>query len=215
MKTLIVGSGIRQVKMFDYPITAIDISQEYLDKAKEYRPENIYVKANVEDMPFEDNTFDKVFFTHVLEHVDNPIKAVSEIYRVLREGGVLYCDVPSKEMEVFLCKHNDVFCRDICHGFHKTQWDKKDLFKILNKFYVLEIKENNGSNILFWYLWGNFIKIFKAEDDFYIEECGQIHCVKYDRLARQLSRCFWIIDKLFSRLIFRSIAYEYKSVAVK
>jgi len=61
MKTLIVGSGIRQVKMFDYPITAIDISQEYLDKAKEYRPENIYVKANVEDMPFEDNTLIKLF----------------------------------------------------------------------------------------------------------------------------------------------------------
>jgi ubiquinone/menaquinone biosynthesis C-methylase UbiE len=212
MKTLIIGSGIRQVKKFNYPITAIDISQEYLDKAKEFRPRNKYIKANVEKMPFKNNTFNKVYFTHVLEHVDNPIKAIDEIYRILEDGGILYCNIPSKEMEVFLCKHNDVFCRDVCNDFHKTQWNKEDLSRILRKFSMVKIKENKGKNIMFWYLWGRYIKIFSSKEKFYIEECGQIHCVKYDKLTRQLSRCFWIIDKIIN---FKNITYEYKSVAIK
>ncbi len=45
------------------------------------------VKMDVHEIPFDDNTFDVVFCNHVMEHVDNDIKAMSEIYRVLKPGG--------------------------------------------------------------------------------------------------------------------------------
>ena len=45
------------------------------------------VKMDVHDIPFEDNTFDVVFCNHVMEHVEDDIKAMSEIYRVLKKGG--------------------------------------------------------------------------------------------------------------------------------
>ncbi|HEY9116965.1 MAG TPA: methyltransferase domain-containing protein [Roseivirga sp.] len=45
------------------------------------------VKMDVHDIPFEDNTFDVVFCNHVMEHVDDDIKAMSEIHRVLKPGG--------------------------------------------------------------------------------------------------------------------------------
>lgn len=45
------------------------------------------VKMDVHQIPFDDNTFDVVFCNHVMEHVDDDIKAMSEIHRVLKPGG--------------------------------------------------------------------------------------------------------------------------------
>ena len=45
------------------------------------------VKMNIENIQFGDNYFDVVFCNHVLEHVDDDIKAMRELYRVLKPGG--------------------------------------------------------------------------------------------------------------------------------
>lgn len=45
------------------------------------------VKMDVHDIPFEDQTFDVVFCNHVMEHVTDDIKAMSEINRVLKTEG--------------------------------------------------------------------------------------------------------------------------------
>ena len=45
------------------------------------------VKMDVHDIPFDENTFDVVFCNHVMEHVEDDIKAMSEINRVLKPHG--------------------------------------------------------------------------------------------------------------------------------
>jgi len=45
------------------------------------------VKMDVHNIPFEDNRFDNVFCNHVMEHVESDLKAMQEIYRVLKPGG--------------------------------------------------------------------------------------------------------------------------------
>ncbi|RDB05537.1 class I SAM-dependent methyltransferase [Runella aurantiaca] len=45
------------------------------------------VKMDIHQIPFEANTFDVAFCNHVMEHVDDDIKAMSELYRVLKPGG--------------------------------------------------------------------------------------------------------------------------------
>ena len=52
------------------------------------------VKCDIQDMPFEDNTFDVIFCNHVLEHVDDDKKAMSELYRVMKPGGFGIFQVP-------------------------------------------------------------------------------------------------------------------------
>lgn len=45
------------------------------------------VKMDIHQIPFEANTFDVAFCNHVMEHVDDDIKAMSELLRVLKPGG--------------------------------------------------------------------------------------------------------------------------------
>jgi SAM-dependent methyltransferase len=52
------------------------------------------VKMDIHQIPFNDNTFDVVLCNHVLEHVADDIKAMSEINRVLKKGGFAIMQVP-------------------------------------------------------------------------------------------------------------------------
>ena len=52
------------------------------------------VKADICDLPFNDNVFDVVFCNHVLEHIKDDTKAMSELYRVLKPGGLGIFQIP-------------------------------------------------------------------------------------------------------------------------
>ena len=52
------------------------------------------VKADICDLPFEDNTYDFIICNHVLEHIPDDTKAMQEIYRVLAPGGSAILQVP-------------------------------------------------------------------------------------------------------------------------
>ena len=52
------------------------------------------VKMDVHAIPFEDNTFDIAICNHVMEHVDDDIKAMSEIHRVLKPDGWAIIQIP-------------------------------------------------------------------------------------------------------------------------
>ncbi|WP_282786906.1 class I SAM-dependent methyltransferase [Flavobacterium croceum] len=45
------------------------------------------VKADICNLPFQDNEFDIIFCNHVLEHIPNDTKAMQELYRVMKTGG--------------------------------------------------------------------------------------------------------------------------------
>ena len=52
------------------------------------------VKADICDLPFDDNTYDIIFCNHVLEHIPNDEKAMLELYRVLKPGGMAILQIP-------------------------------------------------------------------------------------------------------------------------
>lgn len=52
------------------------------------------VKCDIQNMPFEDNTYDVIFCNHVLEHVEDDKKAMHELYRVMKPGGFGIFQVP-------------------------------------------------------------------------------------------------------------------------
>jgi 2-polyprenyl-3-methyl-5-hydroxy-6-metoxy-1,4-benzoquinol methylase len=46
---------------------------------------------------FRDGSFDFVVMNHVLEHVANPVKAIREVFRICRRGGIVILAVPDKD----------------------------------------------------------------------------------------------------------------------
>jgi SAM-dependent methyltransferase len=52
------------------------------------------VKMDINKIPFEENTFDAAMCNHVLEHIEDDIKAMKEIYRVLKPFGWAILQVP-------------------------------------------------------------------------------------------------------------------------
>jgi SAM-dependent methyltransferase len=53
-------------------------------------PSRAMVRADIQELPFEDRSFDVAICNHVLEHVPDDRLAMLELHRVLRDGGTLY-----------------------------------------------------------------------------------------------------------------------------
>ncbi len=71
----------RKMQNLDY--TTVDLESPIAD-----------VKADIQELPFKNETFDVVICNHVLEHVADLSKALSEIKRVLKLGGYAILQVP-------------------------------------------------------------------------------------------------------------------------
>ncbi|QFS46641.1 class I SAM-dependent methyltransferase [Nostoc sphaeroides] len=71
-------------------VTGLDASPKSLQRARQNVPSAVYLEAFAEKMPFADNLFD-VVHTSVALHEMQPEqlrKIISEVYRVLKPGGV-------------------------------------------------------------------------------------------------------------------------------
>lgn len=54
------------------------------------------VVGSILEIPFPDNSFDYVVSSEVIEHTPDPKKAIQELYRVLKPGGVMVLTTPNK-----------------------------------------------------------------------------------------------------------------------
>jgi SAM-dependent methyltransferase len=111
-------------------------------------------------MPFENETFDVVLSTEVLEHVLNPEEYLLEVKRVLKPGGVFFFTVP------FLMS-----LHEIPYDYYRyTPYALEEIFKRVG-FKDIKIKAMGGYNaamaqmIGLWvnkYLWGTKKKIMRV-----------------------------------------------------
>jgi len=72
-------------------LTGIDNDSSALQAAKKIIKEKStkLILGPAEKLPFEDNSFDKVVMSEVIEHVEDENRSLQEIHRVLKKGGVL------------------------------------------------------------------------------------------------------------------------------
>lgn len=88
-----VGSGDKPFWRADVIVDKyLDDDQQRHSGAIVYDKRKIFLEGDVEKLPFKDKVFDFVFCSHLLEHVENPDKAISELTRVAKKG---YIEVPS------------------------------------------------------------------------------------------------------------------------
>lgn len=54
-----------------------------------------FIKGDVSNLPFKNHTFDQILSLCVFAHLENPIQAMGEVYRVLKPGGEFVCVLPT------------------------------------------------------------------------------------------------------------------------
>jgi len=82
---------IELAKLGDYRITGLDISKSFVEIAGKNAAEAglkiDFRLGNASDMPFDDETFDFAFCQAAFKNFSEPVRAIAEMYRVLRAGG--------------------------------------------------------------------------------------------------------------------------------
>lgn len=88
----------------DYPdYTGVDnfggektnrILPEHVEQIKQAMRGRNFIEADTSDLPFEDNTFDTVVGSELLEHIWEPVQALREMVRVTKLGGAIILTVP-------------------------------------------------------------------------------------------------------------------------
>jgi tRNA G46 methylase TrmB len=73
---------------------SVDLSEDSIEEAKEMIKslgiKNVELKqADIYHLPFKDETFDSVIICFVLEHLHDPAQALTELKRVLKNGGTI------------------------------------------------------------------------------------------------------------------------------
>ena len=117
-------------------------------------------------LPFEDNTFDSILCTEVLEHVEQLDDVMIELYRVLKPGGRMIVTSP------FICIEHEMpydFRRFTFNGLINLM--KKNNFKILKSQKLLNNFHVFFSNSQFLYMPSFFKKkntVFKIYSVFWV-----------------------------------------------
>jgi demethylmenaquinone methyltransferase/2-methoxy-6-polyprenyl-1,4-benzoquinol methylase len=81
-------------------VTGLDISNDMLKVAREKSQDGCFVQGDAYKLPFNDKIYDAVTYKYALHHLDQPIKALTEAFRVLKDNGcIIIADVASFEEE--------------------------------------------------------------------------------------------------------------------
>ncbi|MGE4232829.1 MAG: methyltransferase domain-containing protein [Bacteriovoracia bacterium] len=131
----------------------IDVNKDALEFAQKNKPNNAeFLYAKSENLPFEDNSFNKIFMLDVLEHVNDEKKSLKEVFRVLKPGGLFILSVPNDFLN-FLDPDNltrDVrnFVRKyirkkelLSHPDHR-HYGEKDLRSLLSDFEIIRVHKS-------------------------------------------------------------------------
>jgi 2-polyprenyl-3-methyl-5-hydroxy-6-metoxy-1,4-benzoquinol methylase len=100
-KVLDIGSGHAPFPYATH-LSDIAITDNYYGRTgkpfKHIEGKPVY-EFNVENIPFEDNEFDFIYCSHVLEHSESPERACQELMRVGKRG---YIETPTKAKDLWL-----------------------------------------------------------------------------------------------------------------
>ena len=107
---------------------------EYVVLDKNGEAKNGIVVGDIHALPFKEERFDGIVCKSVLEHIESPGKAVSEIHRVLKKGGMALVYVPF------------IFPYHAEKGLYKDYWrfTEDGVIYLFRNFSKIEIEKVRG-----------------------------------------------------------------------
>ena len=111
-------------------MTGIDISSEAIKIAKSNNRKMSLLKGDIYGLSFDDNAFDLVLCSEVLEHLDDPRKALKELKRVSKK--YLLLSVPNEPWFMLGSLIGGKYVRNFGnHPEHVNHWNSRTFTKFL------------------------------------------------------------------------------------
>lgn len=115
-----------------------------------YKPEQVDLIGTAYEVPADDNCADAVISSQVIEHLEKPMVAMGEAYRILKPGGRVFLSFPflypqHAQPRDFM-RYTEFYLADELAG---------------DKFDVLAMRRIGG----FWYLIGMYINLYLQQFD--------------------------------------------------
>lgn len=148
-------------------LLCLEICPDRSDPVTRALPTAVYVSIDLDEtramypmdvnaLGFPDGSFDLVVCSHVLEHVEDDNHALSEIYRVTRQGGTALIQVPIGYYGDPVAEHTEEFGeRRFCQHLRSYGWDfpeklKKTGFNVdIVRFNDVSLKLDNENEVIF------------------------------------------------------------------
>ncbi|MBB2697667.1 UNVERIFIED_ORG: ubiquinone/menaquinone biosynthesis C-methylase UbiE [Rhizobium esperanzae] len=84
-------------------VSGLDFSAKAVEGASASLPDGRFVQFVIDrTLPYEDNFFDVVLCTDVMEHLEHPKAVASELVRICRPGGLVAIVVPDGDVDQFM-----------------------------------------------------------------------------------------------------------------
>ena len=130
-------------------VTGIDYSNQMLEEAKHNAKENNvhtdFKKMDVQELTFDDESFDFVITRNVTWNLEKPKQAYQEIYRVLKPGGLFVFDYVFVTEEFY--NQMPQSARETIKGRYPTVfWDSLDIFDELGYSKIETVEKSTWSN---------------------------------------------------------------------
>jgi len=135
-----VGCGTGRItRNLEGNVIGLDINEWNIERAKANAPNAKFVVGDCEDMRMIPScSFDLVVFTETLEHIPNPQRALQEVKRVLRVGGIAVITVPSQSL-IWRFRKYLTTTHPHSEPFHHN-FSKHELIELLKRhFEILEL----------------------------------------------------------------------------
>ncbi|MBR2641346.1 methyltransferase domain-containing protein [Candidatus Saccharibacteria bacterium] len=132
-----------------HKVIIFDYSKTELEQAKDIYGDKIETRAgDIYELPFKDEELDGLMMVRVTHHLKHLDKAMKELYRVLKPGGVAVIEVANKRTLPKMARY--VTGRSKVNPFDKTVANYKEIsadgFYNYHPKYVEEIFEKTGFN---------------------------------------------------------------------
>ncbi len=136
------GMLLNHLKSKGSTVHGVEICTQSCRYAYEHFHINLY-NGTLENARYDSETFDIVHFSHLIEHVENPIDFMKEVYRITKKGGYILVTTPREDT--------------IWFKLFRSKWRSliPDHLVLFGRLHLISLLNISGFEPIFMESWGS------------------------------------------------------------
>ena len=94
-----IGIMVRYLRFLGFDAEGVEISEWAVEYARRELELTTVRRGTVQEARYPDGAFGLVTLVHLVEHLDDPVPVLREVFRILEPGGLVYVELPCSERD--------------------------------------------------------------------------------------------------------------------